>query len=56
MYNLYYALKKITRRPQLNINKTKVKKKKLTLQAKQLLIDNKERMEVLTVFPVGSSV
>lgn len=55
MYNLYYALKKITRRPQLNINKTKVKKK-LTLQAKQLLIDNKERMEVLTVFPVGSSV
>lgn len=31
-------------------------KKKMTLQAKQLLIDNKERMEVLTVFPVGSSV
>ena len=34
----------------------KSKKKKMTLQAKQLLIDNKERMEVLTVFPVGSSV
>lgn len=54
MYELDYTLKEIAKRLQVNV--TRQKEKKMTLQAKQLFIDNRERMEVLTVFPVGSSV